>query len=182
MAAVNFPNSPTDGETFTYEGKTFQWSAANGIWVSKPNGPVANISGKTYEYTATASQTVFSGTDDNGETLLYAVDNILVHRNGILIVSTVDYVATDGTSVVLQSPADSGDTISIVAYHVAYQPTLVGAGGSDTLDDLTDTDLAGASNGDYLAYNSTTSKWEPTSASAGTNTSTVYAYSILFGA
>lgn len=179
MAAVNFPNSPADGETFTYEGKTFQWSAANGIWVRKPNGPVADISGKTYEYTATANQTVFSGTDDNGDTLVYAVDYILVHRNGILIVSAVDYVATDGTSIVLQSPADSGDTISVIAYHTSYQPPTLVEAGSNTLDDLTDTNLAGVSNGDYLAYNSTTSKWEPTS--AGTNTSAVYAYSILFG-
>lgn len=43
MAAVNFPNSPVDGDTFTYEGKTFEWSASNGIWVRKPNGPIPEI-------------------------------------------------------------------------------------------------------------------------------------------
>ena len=40
MAAINFPSSPADGETFTYSGKTFEWSAANGIWFRKPNGPL----------------------------------------------------------------------------------------------------------------------------------------------
>jgi hypothetical protein len=33
MAVVNFPNSPADGETFTYEGKTFEWSATDSIWI-----------------------------------------------------------------------------------------------------------------------------------------------------
>ena len=40
MATINFPSSPADGETFTYSGKTFEWSAANGIWFRKPNGPL----------------------------------------------------------------------------------------------------------------------------------------------
>ena len=93
----------------------------------------ASVSGvNTYEYTATASQTTFSSTDDNGATLAYTAGNILVHRNGILIVSTVDYVATNGTSVVLQSAADSGDTISVIA----YQPTLVNASETTITSDV----------------------------------------------
>ena len=40
MAAINFPSSPADGETFTYSGKTFQWSATDGIWIRIPNGPI----------------------------------------------------------------------------------------------------------------------------------------------
>lgn len=43
MAAINFPSSPADGETFTYSGKTFEWSVADGIWVRKPNGPIPII-------------------------------------------------------------------------------------------------------------------------------------------
>ena len=45
---------------------------------------------------------------------------------------------------------------------------LVSADAATTLNSLTDTDLTGASNGDHLAYNSGTSKWEPTNAGAGT--------------
>ena len=45
---------------------------------------------------------------------------------------------------------------------------LVSADAATTLNSLTDTDLTGASNGDHLAYNSGTSKWEPANAGAGT--------------
>jgi hypothetical protein len=45
---------------------------------------------------------------------------------------------------------------------------LVSADAATTLNSLTDTDLTGASNGNHLAYNSGTSKWEPTNAGAGT--------------
>ena len=38
MAAVNFPNSPVDGDTFTYEGKTFTWDNTNSIWFRNPAG------------------------------------------------------------------------------------------------------------------------------------------------
>ncbi len=42
MAAVNFPNSPVDGDTFTYEGKTFTWDNTNSIWVRNPaSGAIA---------------------------------------------------------------------------------------------------------------------------------------------
>jgi hypothetical protein len=37
MAAVNFPVSPVDGETFTYEGKTFTWDNIESIWVRTPS-------------------------------------------------------------------------------------------------------------------------------------------------
>ena len=36
-----------------------------------------------------------------------------------------------------------------------------GGGGATTLDALTDTDLTGAANGDVLAYNAGTNKWQP---------------------
>jgi formylmethanofuran dehydrogenase subunit A len=43
MAAVNFPNSPVDGDTFTYEGKTFTWDNTKSIWVRNPAGPIPVI-------------------------------------------------------------------------------------------------------------------------------------------
>jgi len=44
---------------------------------------------------------------------------------------------------------------------------LVSAEAATTLNSLTDTDLTGATNGDHLAYNSGTSKWEPANDAAG---------------
>jgi hypothetical protein len=67
----------------------------------------------TFKYTATAGQTTFDSTDANGNTLSYTADGILVFYNGILMLPTYDYTATDGTSVVLTTGADSGSVITI---------------------------------------------------------------------
>jgi len=78
---------------------------------------------KEFDYTATSGQTTFTGTDNDGETLSYTVGKIDVYLNGSHLNQTDDYVATNGTSVVLQSGATTGDILHIVAHGAA---TLVG--------------------------------------------------------
>jgi hypothetical protein len=70
----------------------------------------------TYSYLATAAQTTFSGTDLNSLTLAYTVGAEQVYLNGVLLVRTSDYTATNGTSVVLTSGAVLNDTLLVVAY------------------------------------------------------------------
>jgi hypothetical protein len=70
----------------------------------------------TYSYSATASQTTFSGADLNSLTLAYTIGAEQVYLNGVLLVRTSDYTATDGTSVVLASGAVVNDTLLVVAY------------------------------------------------------------------
>ena len=78
-----------------------------GIIVS-PN--VAN-----YEFTATANQTVFSGSDINGNTLSYAPGAIQVYINGILL-RAVDYTSTSGSSIILATAANVNDEIVVSAF------------------------------------------------------------------
>lgn len=68
-----------------------------------------------YEYNATADQSTFQDSDLSGDVLSYSVNNIMVHYNGILL-SKTEYTATDGTSVVLDEPADSGSIIMIAKW------------------------------------------------------------------
>jgi hypothetical protein len=70
----------------------------------------------TYSYLASAGQTTFSGTDLNSLTLAYTVGAEQVYLNGVLLVRTSDYTATNGTSVVLASGAVLNDTLLVVAY------------------------------------------------------------------
>jgi len=71
-------------------------------------------------YTATASQTTFSGADDNGKTLKYAdSDFVDVFLNGVCLVPAVDYTSTTKTSVVLTQAASLNDTLEVVAYDIA---------------------------------------------------------------
>lgn len=70
-----------------------------------------------YYYTATASQTTFSGADDNGQTLAYADAKYLdVYLNGVSLVAGTDYTATTLTSVSLTTGAAADDIIEIIAY------------------------------------------------------------------
>ena len=69
-----------------------------------------------YDYTATAGQTTFTGNDNDSESLSYTAGQIDVYLNGSHLNQTDDYVATNGTSVVLQAGAQAGDSLVIVAY------------------------------------------------------------------
>ena len=67
-----------------------------------------------FDYTATAGQTTFTGSDNDGGTLAYTAGRIDVYLNGSHLNQTDDYVATNGTSVVLQSGATVDDILHIV--------------------------------------------------------------------
>ena len=69
-----------------------------------------------FEYTATAAQTSFSGSDDNSATLAYTagVSTLQVLVNGVMLDAS-DYTATNGTAVVLSVAAAANDMIKILA-------------------------------------------------------------------
>ena len=69
----------------------------------------------SYRYTATAGQTTFTGTDIHSATLAYLPNNIIVMLNGVGM-GTVDYTATDGSSIVFNVGATLNDEITIVAF------------------------------------------------------------------
>lgn len=69
-----------------------------------------------FYYTVTSStQTVFSGSDDNSNTLSYTAGLEGVYLNGIKLVSGSDYVTTSTTVITLQANAVSGDILQVVA-------------------------------------------------------------------
>ena len=68
---------------------------------------------KQYVYTAGVAQTVFTGADDNSDTLRYSANYIEVFLNGILLDPAVDYTATNNASVVLTSAPATGDLLQI---------------------------------------------------------------------
>ena len=87
---------------------------------------------QTYDYTATAGQTSFSGSDNNSQTLTYTDSAYIdVYQNGILLIPS-DYTATTGTTVVLDTGATVSDTLQIVVYDVFSVADTVSAsdGGS----------------------------------------------------
>ena len=70
----------------------------------------------SYDYTATSSQTSFSGNDNNSESLSYVPGFLQVFLNGILLDPAVDYAATTGSSIVLTVGATTSDLVQIETF------------------------------------------------------------------
>ena len=86
----------TNGYVLTLASGIPSWAANNAATTRTVN-----------TFTATASQTTF--------TVSYTVGLIDVYRNGVKLAET-DYTANNGTTVVLNTGANSGDTVETVAY------------------------------------------------------------------
>ena len=78
-------------------------------------GVVVTPNVKNYEFTATAGQTSFSGSDVNSNTLSYVPGALQVHLNGILLRNT-DFTATTGSSITLVDSASLNDELVVSAF------------------------------------------------------------------
>jgi len=101
----------------TYDGKMFTKKTVSGTSsIVELTGSIALSSSAfdliNYKFVATSNQTSFSGNDANSVSLSYASGTIQVFLNGILLDPT-DYTASNGTSVVLDTGATSGDILFI---------------------------------------------------------------------
>jgi hypothetical protein len=79
-------------------------------------GSSVNGTADRYKYTATASQTTFTGADDNTNTLAYDAGFLDVYLNGIKLVNGSDFTASSGTSIVLAIGASASDILEVIAY------------------------------------------------------------------
>ncbi len=89
-------------------------------------------------YTATASQTTFSGADDNSKTLKYADSAYVdVFLNGVCLVPGTDYTASTKTSIVLTQAASLSDTLEVIAYDIASMSDMSASNGGTFQADVT---------------------------------------------
>ena len=68
-----------------------------------------------FEYTATAGQTVFSGSDENGNTMAFVAINTMVTMNGIIL-DPSDYTVTSTTTITLDVAAVVNDVLNVIAF------------------------------------------------------------------
>ena len=137
--------SPTDGQALV-------WDNTNSYW--KP-GTVASSGGtdsaavislidssyiqarqsatsagattiSTTTFTATADQTTFATS--------YTVGKINTYLNGVLLVDSADYTASNGSSIVLGTGANANDIIQVVKYTTETIGTLDSAGVTNLID------------------------------------------------
>ena len=76
---------------------------------------------KDYIYQPNPASLVFSGSDINGDVLSYDANKLEVFFNGSRLTPTLDYTATNGTSVTILADynADSNDTVVISSFSKA---------------------------------------------------------------
>ena len=86
---------------------------SSGGWIAA--GSAVNGTSNRFEYTATAGQTIFTGSDSNSAVLAYDAGFVDVYLNGIKLANS-DYTASSGTSVVLGTGAALNDILMIVAF------------------------------------------------------------------
>jgi len=103
----------------TYDGKIFIKKSVGGT------ESIVEIGGsstqqtaiwKAYSYTAGSSQTSYSGSDNNSQTLKYTSGYIEVYLNGILLNPATDYTANTGAAVVLTDAPTTGDLVQISTF------------------------------------------------------------------
>ena len=87
---------------------------SSGGWINA--GSAVNGTANRFKYTATASQTTFSGADDSGNTLAYDSGYADIYLNGVKLVNGSDFTATTGNSIVLSSGASANDILEVIAY------------------------------------------------------------------
>ncbi len=103
--AITFPTADgTNGQMLTTNGSgTVSWAAA------------ASSAMVCYIYTVTGNQTVFTGNDDNSNSLSYSAGMEQVYLNGVKLVTSSDYTTTNTSTITLQANAVAGDVLQVVS-------------------------------------------------------------------
>jgi hypothetical protein len=145
-------------------------SAAMFAWTGSAWGSISSTADiYRYRYTASGGETSKSGADDNGLTLSYIVGKEQVYLNGVLLVRSTDYVATNGTSIASLAALSAGDILEVITFTAfdlanVISPTLFDAKGDILVATSADTagKLTVGTNGTVLVADSSTAtglKW-----------------------
>jgi hypothetical protein len=119
-ASATAPTQDPDGSSLDLGDLYFDSASdtmkvySSGGWINA--GSAVNGTANRFKYTATASQTTFTGADDDGNTLAYDAGYADVYLNGVKLVNGSDFTATSGTSIVLASGASANDILEVIAY------------------------------------------------------------------
>jgi hypothetical protein len=156
-------SSPNDGPTGNTgaTGAVGNTGATGNTGVTGETGPTGTATLTRYRFVASGGETGVSGADANAVTLAYTAGYEQVFLNGVLLVRSQDYTATNGTSITALSALAVNDVVEILAigsFNIAngVLATTVNAKGDLLVGTADDTvgRLAVGTNGYYLKANS----------------------------
>jgi hypothetical protein len=164
-AKSSAPSVDNDGNALI-TGALYWNSVSNTMfaWTGSAWGSISSTAAIfRFRFTAAGGETSESGLDDNGVTLSYLPGKEQVYLNGVLLVRTTDYTASDGTSITSLAALTAGDILEIITFTAfdlatAIDKTLFDAKGDILVATAADTPgkLTVGTNGQYLAANSAT--------------------------
>ena len=170
-AKSSAPSVDNDGNALL-TGAIYWNSVSNAMyaWTGSEWGSISSTASiYRYRFTAAGGETTISGSDDNGLTLSYLPGKEQVYLNGVLLVRTTDYTASNGTSLTSLAALAASDIVEIITFTSfelasAIEETIFDAKGdilvgtaADTVGKLT----VGANNTVLVADSSTATglKW-----------------------
>ena len=96
--------------------------------IGRPVSLTNNVASKTISVTATADQTLFTVTGG------YRINQLLVYRNGVKLAQSNDFIASDGATVTLVTPANAGDNVDFQVFDdFKVADAIVSAASSQTI-------------------------------------------------
>jgi hypothetical protein len=164
-AKSSAPTLDNDGNTLQV-GAIYWNSVANAMfaWTGTEWGSISSTAAiYRYRFTAAGGETTESGLDDNGLTLSYIPGKEQVYLNGVLLVRTTDYTASNGTSITSLAALTAGDILEIITFTSfelasAIEETIFDAKGDILVGTAADTvgKLTVGTNGYFLKADSST--------------------------
>jgi len=170
-AKASAPSVDNDGNALI-TGALYWNSVSNTMfaWTGSAWGSISSTAAIfRFRFTAAGGETSESGLDDNGVTLSYLPGKEQVYLNGVLLVRTTDYTASNGTSITSLAALSAGDILEIITFTAfdlatAIDKALFDAKGDILVATAADTPgkLTVGTNGQYLQADSSTAtglKW-----------------------
>jgi hypothetical protein len=164
-AKSSAPSVDNDGNALL-TGAIYWNSVSNAMyaWTGSEWGSISSTASiYRYRFTAAGGETTISGSDDNGLTLSYLPGKEQVYLNGVLLVRTTDYTASNGTSLTSLAALAASDIVEIITFTSfelasAIEETIFDAKGDILVGTAADTvgKLTVGTNGYVLTANSGT--------------------------
>ncbi len=117
-AKSSAPSVDNDGNALL-TGAIYWNSVSNAMyaWTGSEWGSISSTAAiYRYRFTAAGGETTISGTDDNGLTLSYIAGKEQVYLNGVLLVRTTDYTASNGTSLTSLAALAANDIVEVITF------------------------------------------------------------------
>ena len=112
------PTVDNDGNALV-TGALYWDSVSNQMfaWTGSAWGSISSTASiYRYKFTASGGETSESGVDDLSQTLSYLPGKEQVYLNGVLLVRSVDYTASNGTSITSLAALTAGDVLEIITF------------------------------------------------------------------